>query len=88
MLERHLAMVRIASHRTAGNVSIVMCNYNNHKLIFIVFMTRTPKKNKYQIHNKINETLNVTTITIDISTVLAMYEPMYLRYLNTDYLHD
>jgi len=34
MLERHLAMVRMASHRTAGNVSIVMCNYGNDKLIF------------------------------------------------------
>jgi len=28
MFERHLAMVWTASHRTAGNASDVMCNYN------------------------------------------------------------
>jgi len=29
ILDRHLEMVRIASQRTAGNWSDVMCNYNS-----------------------------------------------------------
>ena len=83
MLDRHLAMVRIASHRTVGNVSVVMCNYSNHELVFTTIIPEPPKRTSTRFSEEAKAALNVTTITIamvfiNLLNFLWNYAPLTL----------